>query len=486
MAKVTPDMLAKLGAMQRKEEQINEGYDRSVPGLLKRDLARYSEEEIHRAKQTLLALWGENEESFQSEKAPQREDVLYWMNRKIRERQLLAEDTLAQDEAVREALNTLYAFDAIQELMDNPRVTDIRIISDLGILYKMNGRIDDYEKVMSFEEVIRFINRQVVGLGKTFDLSNPQLDARLKDGSRLHVRGGSAGYEKHTPTPWGERYQNPQAIIVNIRKGLGTSVLTLEDLLSSGMMDHRLYGFLQFMIQAGFSCLVSGGTGSGKTTLLQALTANIRENQDVFIVEEEPEIRTLIQKAMRVFRYWNTPANPNGKGAIGEFGNLMALLRSNADNVIFGEVRTPVAAYWGLQVAMTITYLYLATVHGISVTSAVRRMIDLASGSQEATSLHSVASSFSESIRFVIAARKIVTKAREETRRIAEVGMVLPEYQRSQGVQFYRLFKWNPMDDTWQFYGLPEWLQEEAFARNVSIPKELEADFAAPLVRVEF
>ncbi len=477
MAKLTPDFLTRLATMQSQEKEQEK--ESASSGL-----GNYSDGEIQQAKQTLLAMWGEN--TVVSEQMPEREDALYWMNRKVNEAKLLVGDVLAQQTAVREALNDLYSFGVIQKLMDNPEITDIRIIADLGVLYKQNGKIHDDDRVLSTEEVLRFINRQLVGLGKTFDMSNPQLDARLKDGSRLHVRGGSAGYEEHTMTDWGDKYRNPHAIIVNIRKGLGTTTLTLDDLLNSGMMDQRVYAFLRFMIQAGFSCLVSGGTGSGKTTLLQALTAYIRENQDVFIVEEEPEIRTLVAQPTRVFRYWNTLANPNGKGAIGEFDNLMAILRSNADNVIFGEVRTPVAAYWGLQVAMTITYLYMATIHGISVTSAIRRMIDLASGSQEATSLHSVASSFAESVRFVITARK-VRKDGQETRRITEIGMILPEYQRSQGVQFQRIFQWNAKTDTWDFHGLPAWLQEESFARDIRLPHELETiDDHGETIHVEF
>ena len=477
MAKLTPDFLTRLATMQSQDKEQEK--ESASSGL-----GNYSDGEIQQAKQTLLAMWGEN--TVVSEQMPEREDALYWMNRKVNEAKLLVGDVLAQQTAVREALNDLYSFGVIQKLMDNPEITDIRIIADLGVLYKQNGKIHDDDRVLSTEEVLRFINRQLVGLGKTFDMSNPQLDARLKDGSRLHVRGGSAGYEEHTMTDWGDKYRNPHAIIVNIRKGLGTTTLTLDDLLNSGMMDQRVYAFLRFMIQAGFSCLVSGGTGSGKTTLLQALTAYIRENQDVFIVEEEPEIRTLVAQPTRVFRYWNTLANPNGKGAIGEFDNLMAILRSNADNVIFGEVRTPVAAYWGLQVAMTITYLYMATIHGISVTSAIRRMIDLASGSQEATSLHSVASSFAESVRFVITARK-VRKDGQETRRITEIGMILPEYQRSQGVQFQRIFQWNAKTDTWDFHGLPAWLQEESFARDIRLPHELETiDDHGETIHVEF
>ncbi len=482
MPKLTPDFLTKLANMQSQEKD----QEKEAALLRQGSNLTHTDEEIQQAKQTLLAMWGENTESVVSDQMPEREDALYWMNRKVNEAKLLEGDVLAQQTAVRESLNELYSFGAIQKLMDHPEITDIRIIADLGVLYKQNGKIHDDDRVLSTEEVLRFINRQLVGLGKTFDMSNPQLDARLKDGSRLHVRGGSAGYEEHTMTDWGDKYRNPHAIIVNIRKGLGTTTLTLDDLLNSGMMDRRIYAFLRFMTQAGFSCLVSGGTGSGKTTLLQALTAYIRENQDVFIVEEEPEIRTLVSQPMRAFRYWNTLANPNGKGAIGEFENLMALLRSNADNVIFGEVRTPVAAYWGLQVAMTITYLYMATIHGISVTSAIRRMIDLASGSAEATSLHSVASSFSESIRFVITARK-VRKNGQETRRITEIGMILPEYQRSQGVQFYRIFQWDAKNDTWNFCGLPMWLQEESFARDIRLPQELETiQGGEKIIHVEF
>ena len=321
---------------------------------------------------------------------------------------------------------------------------------------------------MSTDDVTRFISRQLVGLGKSFDWSNPRLDARLKDGSRLHVRGGSAGYQQRVETQWGEKYHNPDKLIVNIRKGLGSSVLTLEDLLGWKMFDEPVYELLRFIIEAGFSVIFSGGTGSGKTTLLQALTAFILSEQDLFIVEEEPEIRALMTNK-RVFRYWNTAPGPNGKGGIGEFENLMDLLRSNADNVSFGEVRTPISAYWGLQVAMTVSYLYMSTLHGISVTSAVRRFVDLASGYEAAKSLHSIASSFSEGVRFVVTARKVRIQGRE-TRRITEIGMVLPEYQRSRGMQFCRLVQWNPVTDDWTFHGIPKWLEEESHARDITLP----------------
>lgn len=470
MARLTPEVLAKLSAMAGKERQVNEGYDRAVPGLMQTEKPSYTEEEIQQAKQILLTLWGENEDTFHG-KTPEREDALYWMNRKAAEQGLLHGDASAQQIAVREALNALYAFGEIQSLMDNPLVTDIRLVADLCILFKVDGVIHEFEKIMSTEDVTRFISRQLVGLGKSFDWSNPRLDARLKDGSRLHVRGGSAGYQHRAETQWGEKYHNPDKLIVNIRKGLGNSVLTLEDLLGWKMFDEPVYELLRFIIEAGFSVIFSGGTGSGKTTLLQALTAFILREQDLFIVEEEPEIRALMANK-RVFRYWNTAPNPNGKGGIGEFENLMDILRSNADNVSFGEVRTPVSAYWGLQVAMTVSYLYMATLHGISVTSAVRRFVDLASGYEAAKSLHSIASSFSEGVRFVVTARKVRIQGRE-TRRITEIGMVLPEYQRSRGIQFYRLVQWNPMTDDWTFHGVPKWLEEESHARDIALPASI-------------
>ena len=471
MARLTPEALAKLSAMASKEREVNEGYDRAVPSLINAEKTVCSEEEVRRAKETLLTLWGENEETFHGGKVPEREDALYWMSRKAAEQGLLHDDASAQQLAVREALNTLYAFGEIQSLMDNPQVTDIRLVADLCILFKIGGVIQEFDKIMSTDDVTRFISRQLVGLGKSFDWSNPRLDARLKDGSRLHVRGGSAGYQQRAETQWGEKYHNPNKLIVNIRKGLGSSVLTLEDLMGFKMFDEPVYELLRFIIEAGFSVIFSGGTGSGKTTLLQALTAFILREQDLFIVEEEPEIRALMANK-RVFRYWNAPPGPNGKGGIGEFENLMDILRSNADNVSFGEVRTPISAYWGLQVAMTVSYLYMATLHGISVTSAARRFVDLASGHEAAKSLHSIASSFAEGIRFIVTARKVRIQGRE-TRRITEIGMVLPEYQRSRGIQFYRLVQWNSVTDDWTFHGVPKWLEEESHARDIALPASI-------------
>ena len=205
--------------------------------------------------------------------------------------------------------------------MDDPEITEIMVNGPEEIFVESKGRIRRWEKRFeSKEQLLDLIQQIVSSVNRIVNTSSPIADARLADGSRVHV------------------VLEPVALdgpILTIRKF--PEQVTMEKLLSYGSISEEAAVFLQKLVEARYNIFVSGGTGAGKTTFLNALSEFIPSGERVITIEDSAELR--LRHIENLVRLETREANAEGQGAIGIGMLIRAALRMRPDRILIGEVR---------------------------------------------------------------------------------------------------------------------------------------------------
>jgi len=163
----------------------------------------------------------------------------------------------------------LQSFGPIQTLIEDDSIEEIWINTPNRVFVARNGRSELTNLVLSKEVVHDLVERLLIWGGRRLDVSNPFVDAKLPDGSRLHV-----AIPEVTAKHWA----------VNIRKHLN-QVSSLKDLMELGSINQEILDLLKTSINNSFNILVSGGTQAGKTTFLNALISQITTGERVITNE---------------------------------------------------------------------------------------------------------------------------------------------------------------------------------------------------------
>ncbi len=221
----------------------------------------------------------------------------------------------------KQVLDEAIGLGPLEDLIEDPTVTEIMVNAHDDIFVERNGRIQKSDVVFSTERAcLAAIERIVTPLGRRIDESSPLVDARLKDGSRVNavippvaLRGPS----------------------ISIRK-FATRRLMGEDLLKFGSLDQRMLEFLTIAVRERRNVVVSGGTGSGKTTLLNILSNFIPDGDRVVTIEDAAELK-LVQPNLVALEA--RPANMEGKGQITIRDLVKNALRMRPDRIVVGECR---------------------------------------------------------------------------------------------------------------------------------------------------
>ena len=221
----------------------------------------------------------------------------------------------------KELFDSFRRLDILQELVDDPEITEIMVNGPEKIFVESKGRIRRWEKRFeSKEQLLDLIQQIVSSVNRIVNTSSPIADARLADGSRVHV------------------VLEPVALdgpILTIRKF--PEPVTMERLLRYGSISEEAAVFLQKLVEARYNIFVSGGTGAGKTTFLNALSEFIPSGERVITIEDSAELR--LRHIENLVRLETREANVEGQGAIGIGMLIRAALRMRPDRILIGEVR---------------------------------------------------------------------------------------------------------------------------------------------------
>jgi pilus assembly protein CpaF len=212
----------------------------------------------------------------------------------------------------------------ISLLMSNPQVTEIMVMGARDIYVEIDGKILLTPITFANEDELMGVIRYIVeSVGRRVDAENPLTDARLADGSRVHVAIPPVAVD---------------GPLLNIRKFV-RGPLNMADLVRLGSCSESAFGFLKACVAARANVLVSGGAGSGKTTLLNVLSGYIPSEERIVTIEDAAELQL---RQRHVARLESRPAGPDGK-EITIRDLVVSSLRMRPDRLVVGEVRGPEA-----------------------------------------------------------------------------------------------------------------------------------------------
>lgn len=212
--------------------------------------------------------------------------------------------------------------DVLQELMEDPAVTEIMVNGHRHIYIEQNGQLMRYEKCFSSQERLEDVIQQIVaGCNRVINTGMPLADARLPDGTRIHAA------------------LPPVAVdgpVLTIRR-FPKRAIDMEDLLRLETLDEETAHFLQQLVKSGYSLMIGGGTSAGKTTFLNALSASIPTGERLITIEDTAELR--IPGERNLVRLEAKSANLQESKSISIRDLIRAALRMRPDRIIVGEVR---------------------------------------------------------------------------------------------------------------------------------------------------
>ncbi len=230
-------------------------------------------------------------------------------------------DYLALRVIKKDIKDIVFGLGPLEDLLRMPSVTEIMVVDRDRIYVESNGVIENSGRRFVSDEVVESIMQRIVGkVGRRIDKSQPLVDARLSDGSRVNA------------------VIAPLAVsgpMLTIRKFPARKIL-IHDLVALGAMPSVVCEFLRALVLARSNIIVSGGTGSGKTTLLNCLSDFIPDRERIVTVEDTAELQLAKQ---HVVRLETKEANVEGTGQY-TIGDLVRnALRMRPDRIVVGECR---------------------------------------------------------------------------------------------------------------------------------------------------
>ncbi len=244
-------------------------------------------------------------------------------------------------------------YGALQPLLDDPEIEEIWINSPQRIFVARKGKSELTNVVLTSSQLQAIMDRILMWCGRRIDLSHPFVDARLPDGSRLHI-----AIPEITAEHWA----------INIRKHLMRGK-TLQGLLEIGVMNDEVLQFLQSLVIQRRNILVSGSTQAGKTTLLNALASSIPIGERVVTIEEVFELKPRVPDCVAM---QTRTASIDGVGEVNIRRLIKEALRMRPSRLIIGEIRE--AESLDLLIALNSGIPGMATIHANSAREAIRKL----------------------------------------------------------------------------------------------------------------
>ena len=243
----------------------------------------------------------------------------------------------------------------IEPLLKVLTITDVLVNTCNQVFVERRGKLElTPVQFKDDRHLLRIIDRIVSAVGRRVDESQPMVDARLPDGSRVNA------------------IIKPLAVdgpLMSIRK-FSSVPIDMSKLIGFGALPWEIAEVLKGIVQARRNVLISGGTGSGKTTMLNAMSAFIGAGERVITIEDAAELQL---QQIHVARLETRPPNIEGKGEITQRDLLKNALRMRPDRIIVGEVRAG-EAFDMLQAMNTGHEGSMTTVHSNSGRDALGRL----------------------------------------------------------------------------------------------------------------
>lgn len=266
--------------------------------------------------------------------------------------------TVILNTLIEELLLDIVSLGKLHPFLIDDSVSEIMVNAPNEVWVEKGGHLHLTDVVFKNDEEVRDIANKIVShVGRNLDQSNPYVDARLPDGSRVNIVLPPVAMKGTT---------------ISIRKFFKEK-LSINNLIDFGTINEECAKFLEAAVRSRANIIVSGGTGSGKTTTLNILSNFILDGERVMTIEDSAELQLSND---HIVKFESKPPNNEGKGAVTIRTLIMIALRQRPDRIIVGEVRDG-SCYDLLQACNTGHDGSMGTVHANDPDACVSRMNNL-------------------------------------------------------------------------------------------------------------
>ena len=307
--------------------------------------------------------------------------------------------------------------DLLSELLDDPGITEIMINSPDEIFVERKGQMERWNKAFQSAEQLSDLIQQIVSrINRAVNTKSPIVDARLEDGSRVHVVLPPIALKGPT---------------VTIRKF--PEPITMDKLIQLESLNEEAADFLKSLVRASYNIFISGGTNSGKTTFLNALSQYIPKRERIITIEDSAELQ--IQEVENLVSLESRNANAEGEGAINISDLIKASLRMSPNRIIVGEVRGKECLDM-LNAMNTGHDGSISTGHGNSSRDMLRRMETMVLQGADLP-LSSIRNMIASAIEIMVH----LGRTKDHKRRVMEISEVIGV--ENEEVQLKKLYQYN-------------------------------------------
>lgn len=310
-------------------------------------------------------------------------------------------NTMEVEQLIDELIDEMTGLGPLEPLLKDPTINDILINTHEVVYVERQGVLERVPLFFKDEaHLIRIVNKIVSAVGRRVDESQPLVDARLTDGSRVNVA------------------IRPIAVdgpLVSIRK-FSKDAYSLDKLVQFGALRPVVATLLAAAVRGRLSVLVSGGTGSGKTTMLNALSQHISHGERLITIEDAAELQL---QQPHVGRLETRPPSIEGTGEIRQRELLKNALRMRPDRIIVGEVRGE-EAFDMLQAMNTGHEGSMTTIHANNARDALSRLEQMVGMAGMPMSQSSIRSQVASAIRVIVQLQRL-SDGRRRVVQVAEI-----------------------------------------------------------------
>jgi pilus assembly protein CpaF len=302
-----------------------------------------------------------------------------------------------KDDLVQHIIDEIYGLGPLQNLMNDPSVTEIVVRGFNNVQVERGGQREKTNVVFTDNShLIRFAQRTITRLGRRIDESSPIAEVQLEDGSVLHAVFPPLSV--NGPTLTIRRY--------------GQQHLPIEDMVHMGSLAPQMADFLVLAIQNRANLIFSGNAGSGKTALLNSVSRFIPAEQRVVTIEQTAELKL---DQPDVVALQTRPANVDGKGGVTTTELLRSAMRVRPDRLVLGDARGEEVLDM-LQAMNSGQHGSMCTTYANDSADALDRLEVMACLSNSEMNVDAVRRYIAKAVDFVVHTTKLNTGERKITR----------------------------------------------------------------------
>ena len=253
-----------------------------------------------------------------------RDELMHELSPTIKElltQEKVALNTAEYNQLVAEILDEVLGLGPLEPFLKDASVSDILVNTHKHIFVERNGKLElTPARFKDERHLLRVIQKIVSGIGRRVDESQPWVDARLADGTRVNALVPPCAVD---------------GPLLSIRK-FAKIPYTINRLIENGTMDRHMALLFELIVRSRMNVLISGGTGSGKTTLLNAMSCFISNRERIITIEDTAELQL---QQVHVGRMETRPPNLENAGEVTQRDLVRNALRMRPDRIMVGEIR---------------------------------------------------------------------------------------------------------------------------------------------------